>query len=474
MLTINSVCDPVVLSYQIDRSLASPLTIIPTGTTTTTCIDTNTTGNTFTISPNASANPIVWTTVPASITGVTLQNATTSTVTINVATGATVGAFTLKAQSSIAACSSSFISTTINVRPPAPTINVSSPPCVTRGIVATPAFTCSSVTGATGYAWDLSGAPGWTCNTGCSTTSATFIPTGTTVGPVTITVKALGVSGNSCDSNASASFTVNYSPVAPTINAITCWNTAPVMPTKTLTITNLQNFGTYSVIANPALFSSASISGSTITLNNAVFLSAGTYSLTVRHSNGTCTPADTVLTFTITAAASTVAFSGPNGIVDNYVYTLVSGETFVNWIVNNNVVTANGTTVSTVLNQLSLAGTLGAPTSVGIIVSVGGCQKRVFSPTVGTKGAARLSITNTPIKEIVIAPNPNNGNFTINAVDFKESATAILYDINGRVITTIVLHKGENKVEKQGLTKGTYIVSFLVDGRTEARKIIIE
>ena len=473
-LTINGPCLPVIIKYQINRNLAAPLTIIPTSPTITTCINLGGSGN-YTISPNASANPVIWSTNPAIITGVTLSNATTSTVTVNIASNVTVPSFTLQVKSSIATCNATSIATIIYVRPATPTITGPAPSCIARGTTTTTAISCNAVTGATGYSWNLTGAPGWSISANGTTVNPTFIPNGTSAGPVTISVTALGVSGQSCDSNPSANFTVNYSPVAPNVNAITCWNTAAVMPTKTLTINNLQNFGTYSVVANAALFSGSSISGSTITLNNAVFLSAGSYSITVRHSNGTCTPANTVLNFTVLAATSTVAFNGPNGIVDNYTYALAVGETFVSWIVNNNVVTANGSTISTVLNQLSLAGTTVPATSVGVIVNVGGCLRRVFSPTVGTRGASRQSnSSNTTIKEITISPNPNDGNFIITALNFKETATAILYDINGRVITAIVLNKGENKIEKAGLTKGTYIVSLLVDGKTESRKIIIK
>jgi len=475
ILTINGPCLPVVLSYQVNRNLAAPLAIVASAPTTTTCINLGASGN-YTISPNASANPVIWSTLPASITGVTLSNATTSTVTVNIASNVIVPSFTLQVKSSIAACNGTSISTTIYVRPGTPVISGPTPACIPRGTTTTTAISCSTVPGASGYSWNLSGAPGWSIFANGNTVNPTFIPNGTTGGSVTLSVTALGVLGAGCDGNPSANFTVNYSPVAPAINAITCWNTAPVMPTKTLTITNLQNFGTYTVLANPALFSSSSVVGSTITLNNAVFQSPGSYSITVRHTNGPCTPADTVLNFTVATATSTVVFNGPNGIVDNYTYTLGSGETFVNWIVNNNVVTANGTTVSTVLNQLSLAGTTVPASSVGIIVSVGGCMTRVYSPTVGTKGAARHSITNgnSTIKEIVISPNPNDGNFTITALDFKETATAILYDMNGKVIATVVLEKGENHIQKGGLAKGTYIVSLLVDGKSEARKIIIK
>jgi len=492
-LTITgNTCDPVVFNYQINRNLAAPLQVVATGVNGT-CINATSTGvNTYTISPNPFGIPLTWSTVPASVAGVTLVNANSNTVTVNTAGAALGTSFTLQviASGSTTPCNTA-ISTTIYVRPAPPTITGPTPACIPRGTTTTTAISCNAVTGATGYSWNLTGAPGWSIFANGNTVNPTFTPNGTGTGPVTISVTALGVSGAGCNSNPSASFIVNYSPVAPAVSAISCWNTSVptvgslVMPTKTLTITNLQNFGTYSVDPNPALFSSASVNSGTgvITLINPVFLNTGSYSIVVRHSNGPCTAATTTLTVTVTAVTVTtpptaVSFNGPNGIVDNYTYvvgTTPAGVTFASWFVNNAPVVANGTTVSTVLNQLSLAGTT-PPTNVGIYVNDNGCFKRVYSPSVGTKSASRQSNPNngTPIKEIIISPNPNDGNFVITALDFKETATAILYDMNGKVITTAVLNKGENKIQKGGLAKGTYTVSLLVDGKTEARKIIIK
>ena len=355
-----------------------------------------------------------------------------------------------------------------------------------RDTTTTTAISCNAVTGATGYSWDLSGAPGWSIFANGTTNNPTFTPNGSTAGPVTIKVTALGATGASCDGNASAAYTVTYAPVAPTISAITCWNSsvpatgALIMPAKTLTITNFQTFGTYTVDANAALFSGFTVNTTTgvITLNNPVFLNTGSYSFVLRHASGTCTDATTTITITVAAVTVTTpltAVSGftASGIVDNYLHTSgAGGVTFASWFVNNAPVISGGN-VGIISNQLSLAGAT-APTSVGIYVNDNTCFKRVYSPNVGTRGA-RMSNPNTrPIKGISISPNPNNGSFTITVLDFKDSATAILFDMNGRVITTAVLSKGENKIEKTGLAKGTYIVSLLVDGQPEARQIIIQ
>ena len=88
-LTITGPCDPAIYKYQINRNITAPLTIVPTGNTTT-CLAGTSSGNTFTISPTNS-NGVTWylTAINSSIQinplGVTLLNSDTSTVTINFA-----------------------------------------------------------------------------------------------------------------------------------------------------------------------------------------------------------------------------------------------------------------------------------------------------------------------------------------------------------------------------------------------------
>ncbi|WP_396155206.1 T9SS type A sorting domain-containing protein, partial [Flavobacterium sp.] len=72
------------------------------------------------------------------------------------------------------------------------------------------------------------------------------------------------------------------------------------------------------------------------------------------------------------------------------------------------------------------------------------------------------------------SPNPNNGNFTIKVAGFNESASATLTDFSGNEIQTYKLHNGDNKIEKEGLQSGTYFVVLRVDGKQEARQIIIK
>jgi hypothetical protein len=62
----------------------------------------------------------------------------------------------------------------------------------------------------------------------------------------------------------------------------------------------------------------------------------------------------------------------------------------------------------------------------------------------------------------------------LNGTDFKQEATASLYDFNGKKIKDFTLTKGENKIENDGLAIGTYIVVVSVDEKTDVKQIIIK
>ncbi len=487
-LTItNGGCAPAIFNYNIKRSFVAPLTI--TGAN---CIVQGAPASNYALSPVANLNAVTWTSSPAGLTLTAGTGSQINTVNIVAPTTSAVGRYTLTA-TSLAPCESS-INYTIDVQPPTPlfTTTLTTPvgtsqSCVLRTGGPTVIYTCKPIVvaspGVASYLWGIPA--GWGIAAGYTNPSTTpsigLIPGGTAASvqvAVTARVTNAGVL-STCQSNTTG-FNVNYNPVAPAIAAITCWNTSMPMPaTKTLTITNVQNYGSYTVTPNASLFSGASVSGGTITLNNPVFLNTGTYSIVVNHNNGTCTPiASTTLTFSVTAAASSVAYAGATAFADNYTYSLLLGETFVAWQVNNATVTANGTTVGILGTQLSLAGT-SAISNVSVIVSSGGCLKRIYSPTIGTRGAARQASassggTKDAIRGVTIYPNPNNGNFSIKLENFTESATASLVDITGKVFGTYTLKKGDNKIENAGLASGNYFIQLTVDGKTETRKIIIK
>ena len=200
-LKVTSSCGSVDYVYKIGRRFTTAIAI--TGPT---CISAGT-NNVFSVDANATINTAQWTVSPAPSAGVfsTSTNSLTTTHNLNPSALVPPGQYTLTATSNPLiyngyTCQGA-ITKIINVLPPAPILLATSPTCVLKG--TTPITTIqvdTSVAGTptTGYSWNISGAPGWTISAGATTSTPTFVPSGTTNGPVTITVVRAGTNG--CDS----------------------------------------------------------------------------------------------------------------------------------------------------------------------------------------------------------------------------------------------------------------------------------
>jgi hypothetical protein len=387
-LTITGSCNTVVFNYQIDRSISAPFTVVPIGNTTT-CLNSTSTNNTYTLSPNIGGNSIEWFTTPAVIPGVTLANTNTAIVTVNTS-GVGTGSFTLHARSSIAECNTTNVYTTINIRPAAPVFISTAPTCVPLSSSALSTFAVIP-NGASSYTWTLPS--GWICANGCTTSNPSLVPpvNNSAVGAAALPSVTLSVVANSATgcSSAATNFTVNYIRIT----------------TNTLQ-SGAGNCDQYSINTNAT---SCSVTTSSWTVAGVIALSN---SSTVN-----------VFGNTLTLCGSTAP---------------AAGSICANVIVNGVLYTTCSSTIATGTHGLKEA-----------------------SPKVVLDG-------------VTIFPNPNDGNFSINIDNFTKSATAKLLDITGKVLGNYTLKKGDNKIENEGLAKGTYIVSLLVDGKTEARKIIIK
>ena len=473
-------CLATVINYQITRSFVAPLVISPASSN---CLVSPSTNNSFSIGPNAANNATSWTitpvgtATPGALTYTT--NTVGSTIYINVAAGTPAGAYTLKAISTNATCSGN-ITYTVYVKPAQPTIvTTASNTCVNLGSTAPITYTCNTIAGATGYLWSFPA--GWNA-TSFTTASASITVTplsSTAVLNGNATVTAIGVAGSSCNT-LSPNFAIGYNGTAPTtVNANCSWAFGTV-GTTTITIANAPNpfYGTYTLAANAALFTSYVVNANgTITLTTPATLTPGTYTLNITHTVTGCTSGTaTNVTVTVTSNGSTMT-TLPGTASDTYfVGNSPAGATFV-WLVgyNNNPPTQVPTPVATP-NQLAFSGTLAPPTAVICSVTFGGCTTTLGATSFGSHSQkqANGNIRNTVSEGIKIYPNPNGGNFTIKVADFKENATAILYDISGKQLDSFTLKIGENTIQKEGLSRGTYIVLLNVDGKTEGKKISIK
>ena len=467
-LTIdNGVCLPAVFEYPINRNFVSPLAI--TGNT---CVSAGT-NNSYSIPSNALINNTTWT-LPSGWSIVS-SNSPGSTVVIQVPSGTAAGAYTLTARSTD--CPGTAISLTVNVRPATPSY-ISPTTCVVRNGGPAVTYTTTASPGATSYSWTFP--TGWTPATATTTTPTVSVtPGGTGSTGLLVSVIAIGASG--CNS-ATASLSVSYVPITPSSITTSCFNFG-VAGQTTVAVANAPSpfYGSYTVTSSPTtLLTGYSYNGSTglITLNTSASAPAGTYNLTITHNSPSCGSSSATFPVTVAGNGASVAITANvpgTGNCDQYsVINRPAGST-LSWYVDGVLAVSNGTTVNIFGNALTLCGNT-APSSVCAQVTLNGCTTRVCAPTVGTHGlrGANPSLNETTIEGIKIYPNPNNGNFTISVDNFKDSATATVSDTSGKQIGTYTLQKGENKIKSEGIASGTYIVSLVIDGKTETRKIIIK
>ncbi len=393
VLTMTSnACVPTIFTYQINRSFATPLTVIPTGATTN-CIASTSSGNTFGLSPTTS-NSIVWSIgnlSPSTLTGITLQNATSATVAVNTL-GTAGGSFSLIATSGTAACNTTSVSYTINIKPATPVFTAGTPNCVARTATAITTVGVTPVSGAT-YDWTPLPA-GVTISGANNIANPSFIfNSASGINSIALTVKV--TTGSGCNSN-SATKTINYISVA----------------------TNFTG-GTFN----------------------------DQYSV-----NNSC--------------GSVTSWVLGTGVAPNQVfttYTASTGNISITGLNNNNLLISGTTGLALTSVCANLASGITACANV-----TGATNTQRPSNT------ASNSDTEVENKNVTITPNPNSGTFSIHLTDFNESASATLTDFSGNEIQTYRLRKGDNIIEKEGLKKGTYFVVLRIDGKQEARQIIVK
>lgn len=163
---------------------------------------------------------------------------------------------------------------------------------------------------------------------------------------------------------------------------------------------------------------------------------------------------------------------------DQYILSNCSGST-PEWYINGSPLIPSGTAFA-FGNSLFLGGSGPAPTSVCAEVIVSGNAQTVCATTLGTHSANRSAgdkkdlYENEMALESTIFPNPNNGEFVIRVNTLKNKGTATIIDASGKQVKSQTLKRGDNKIQLQNIVQGNYIVILEVDGKQEARKIIVK
>ncbi|WP_445454015.1 T9SS type A sorting domain-containing protein [Flavobacterium sp. 25HG05S-40] len=167
----------------------------------------------------------------------------------------------------------------------------------------------------------------------------------------------------------------------------------------------------------------------------------------------------------------------PGPFSDSYAVNGACG-TVTSWTVNGLNYTASSGNIGisgTQNNTLTISGSGGGPITQVCANYPGPIV--VCATSFGTSTLKQANPNPNPknLKEnIIIFPNPNDGNFDIQINEVKESASATITDMTGKKLGTYELTKGENKIKNKNLSSGTYIVVIDVDGKQESQRIIIK
>lgn len=91
-------------------------------------------------------------------------------------------------------------------------------------------------------------------------------------------------------------------------------------------------------------------------------------------------------------------------------------------------------------------------------------------------GRQVLEVSETEINNVrvVIAPNPNGGQFTVKISGMQPETDAVLYlhTNNGQLIVKKEELQAENKMDIRNRQNGTYILTLIINGRKESWKVI--
>lgn len=81
-----------------------------------------------------------------------------------------------------------------------------------------------------------------------------------------------------------------------------------------------------------------------------------------------------------------------------------------------------------------------------------------------------LAVTANEKDEFIFYPNPAITNLTVKA---PEATDLLLFDCNGRKLTSFSLSSGENTLDISGFSKGIYFLQYQGENQTETRKLVV-
>jgi hypothetical protein len=187
----------------------------------------------------------------------------------------------------------------------------------------------------------------------------------------------------------------------------------------------------------PGGFSSTSASFTTTT--------AGVYSLTIPQ-NSPYQAIQKTLSLVISPASVTVTTSKPYICPGESMVLTGYGLTSYSWSSGSSISTASVSPTNTQTYTLTGTNADNCQGFAMVTVSVSTCT-----------GIEKI----TDAKEIVLFPNPNNGEFALNVNKSVSNAEIVIKNALGQVVLLQTIQKGENKIKTKGLANGVYYYTIL-------------
>jgi hypothetical protein len=125
------------------------------------------------------------------------------------------------------------------------------------------------------------------------------------------------------------------------------------------------------------------------------------------------------------------------------------------------------------MNQnYSVAGTASSLLANGTIVKFTGVnlQNKYYAIGVGSSPLTYIQQLNPDNKDILLLPNPTNGNFNLyNVAD----ASIMIFDANRKLVKSLYSNDIAINVSSDDLANGLYFVQIIQSGKVSSKKLMI-
>jgi hypothetical protein len=97
-------------------------------------------------------------------------------------------------------------------------------------------------------------------------------------------------------------------------------------------------------------------------------------------------------------------------------------------------------------------------------------QNKYYAIGVGSSPLTSIQQVNADNKDILLLPNPNNGNFSLYNV---ANADVLIYDANGRMVKSIFTNDVILNFSSDDLQNGIYMIQIIQSGKVSSKKLMI-